>query len=406
MNVPRSILSEDDRLFMQREKSDDSILDYSRRFPAVSSRRGSTISKAKLPQQSAVSAFPLRVLPKLYFLEQLRREKLRSSRTNSPLSMAIFHIEDEVAIRPSASTAFLMSLQSMVRETDILAYVGKNLIALLLPDTSEEGAQELVRKIVNSHHRFKYSLNVVTYPDQLFEALQTEGQLRPDLVPFLLEESPKLGKADRMLKRGLDVVGALVGILFLLPLMVIMGIAIKLTSPGPIIFKQVRLGARGTPFVFYKFRSMYQDTDEQIHRNYIEKFIDGNHEETNQGTEEKPFYKMSGDPRITWVGRIIRKTSIDELPQLYNVLKGDMSLVGPRPPLPYEVKRYHAWHLRRILEMKPGITGLWQVSGRSETSFDEMVRLDLLYTRRWSIGLDLKLIARTVKTVVQCKGAA
>jgi lipopolysaccharide/colanic/teichoic acid biosynthesis glycosyltransferase len=165
------------------------------------------------------------------------------------------------------------------------------------------------------------------------------------------------------------------------------------------------VGEKGKRFSFYKFRSMYWNTDDRIHREYVANLIKGEHEGVNQGDGEKPLYKIKRDPRVTPVGKIIRKLSIDELPQLYNVLKGEMSLVGPRPPLPYEVEKYDSWHLRRILEVKPGITGLWQVDGRSTTSFDEMVRLDLRYARNWSVWLDLKILAKTIKAVLRPSGA-
>jgi lipopolysaccharide/colanic/teichoic acid biosynthesis glycosyltransferase len=145
--------------------------------------------------------------------------------------------------------------------------------------------------------------------------------------------------------------------------------------------------------------------DDQIHREYIQNFINGDHEKVNQGDAEKPLYKIKSDPRTTRVGRFIRKTSIDELPQFFNVLKGDMSLVGPRPPLPYEAEKYQSWHLRRILEMKPGITGLWQVEGRSKTGWDDTVRLDIRYIRHWSLMLDFKILFKTVKVVLRDRGA-
>jgi lipopolysaccharide/colanic/teichoic acid biosynthesis glycosyltransferase len=150
---------------------------------------------------------------------------------------------------------------------------------------------------------------------------------------------------------------------------------------------------------------MQSNVDDQIHREYVTNLINGDLEKINQGDEGTPFYKMKSDPRVTPVGRIIRKTSIDELPQFLNVLKGEMSLVGPRPPIPYEVEKYEPWHLRRILEVKPGITGLWQVDGRSTTSFDDMVRLDLRYVQNWSLWLDIKILLKTVKVLLLPKGA-
>jgi len=148
------------------------------------------------------------------------------------------------------------------------------------------------------------------------------------------------------------------------------------------------------------------NADDRIHREYVASLIKGDLQQINQGDVAKPIYKLKADPRVTPVGRIIRKTSLDELPQFFNVLKGDMSLVGPRPPLPYEVAQYQSWHLRRILDVRPGITGLWQVEGRSKTSFDDMVRLDIRYTRSWSLLLDLKLLFKTVKVVLKRDGAS
>jgi lipopolysaccharide/colanic/teichoic acid biosynthesis glycosyltransferase len=150
---------------------------------------------------------------------------------------------------------------------------------------------------------------------------------------------------------------------------------------------------------------MYSDVNDQIHREYVTDLIKGELEKINQGDKETPLYKMKSDPRVTPLGQIIRKTSIDELPQFLNVLKGEMSLVGPRPPIPYEVEKYKPWHLRRILEVKPGITGLWQVDGRSTTSFDDMVRLDLRYVQNWSLWLDIKILLKTVKVFLHFKGA-
>jgi lipopolysaccharide/colanic/teichoic acid biosynthesis glycosyltransferase len=189
------------------------------------------------------------------------------------------------------------------------------------------------------------------------------------------------------------------------PLMIVIAVAVKLSSPGPIIFKQQRVGRGGVPFKFYKFRSMRTDGDDSAHREYVAKLIAGKLNEINQGEADNPVYKMRGDKRITPIGKIIRKTSIDELPQLINVLKGEMSLVGPRPPIPYEAEKYESWHMRRLQEVRPGLTGLWQVEGRSKTSFDDMVRLDLRYIRNWSLWLDFKILFKTVAVVVRCDGA-
>jgi lipopolysaccharide/colanic/teichoic acid biosynthesis glycosyltransferase len=149
---------------------------------------------------------------------------------------------------------------------------------------------------------------------------------------------------------------------------------------------------------------MYFDSEDRIHQEYVTKLIRGDNSDVNNGSHESPYYKMKSDPRVTAVGKFIRRTGLDELPQLWNVIKGDMSLVGPRPPIPYEVKEYQNWHYRRVLEAKPGITGLWQVSGRNTTTFDDMVRLDIFYTQNWSLALDCKILAETFKTIFKAEG--
>jgi lipopolysaccharide/colanic/teichoic acid biosynthesis glycosyltransferase len=160
------------------------------------------------------------------------------------------------------------------------------------------------------------------------------------------------------------------------------------------------VGKGGTAFTFYKFRSMFCNADDRIHRDYVTSLIrNGGQRVDDKGEEKSTWTKLRYDPRVTPVGAVIRKTKLDELPQLFNVLKGDLSLVGPRPPLPYEVENYEAWHLRRILSVKPGITGIWQTEGRDDTTFDDMVRMDLRYIRTWSVLLDLKILIKTAIVV-------
>jgi len=194
-------------------------------------------------------------------------------------------------------------------------------------------------------------------------------------------------------KRLLDILGGVVGIILAGPIMVLAALAIKLDSKGPVLFKQVRAGRSGRKFTMYKFRSMVIDAEAKkaalMHLNEM----------------GGPVFKIKRDPRITAVGRFIRKTSIDELPQFFNIVMGDMSLVGPRPPLPSEVDDYEAWQRRR-LSVKPGLTGLWQVSGRNQVDFDEWMQLDLEYIDRWSLWLDIKILLKTVPTVLFHKGAS
>lgn len=190
-------------------------------------------------------------------------------------------------------------------------------------------------------------------------------------------------------KRALDIVGAALLLLILAPALILLAVLIKLDSRGPIIFRQTRLGRNGAPFTFLKFRGMVADAEAR------------KADLATQNDADGPLFKMRNDPRVTRVGRFIRKTSLDELPQLWNVLRGAMSLVGPRPPIPEEVAQYTPAQRDRLLA-KPGMTGLWQVSGRSNVTFTEMVRLDFQYLERWSIWLDLKILLLTA--IVVCRG--
>jgi lipopolysaccharide/colanic/teichoic acid biosynthesis glycosyltransferase len=186
--------------------------------------------------------------------------------------------------------------------------------------------------------------------------------------------------------------GAAVGLLLILPFLPVLALAIKLSSPGPVLYRSIRLGRSGEPFVFYKFRSMVDGAHES--RKYV----------LHMNEVDGPIFKITNDPRITRVGRFLRRSSLDEIPQLWNVLRGDMTLVGPRPPIPEEVEKYEPWQRRR-LDVKPGLTCLWQISGRSKLGFDEWMRLDIQYIRHQSFLLDVKIILRTLPAVVSRDGA-
>jgi lipopolysaccharide/colanic/teichoic acid biosynthesis glycosyltransferase len=217
-----------------------------------------------------------------------------------------------------------------------------------------------------------------------------DSKLYPELQPRLAKKHLHLG-----IKRAIDIAGSGVLLFITLPLMALIALVIKLTSEGPILFEQQRLGRFGARFKCLKFRTMYTNCDSKIHREYVQHYIAGNARSAERSDSPKALYKITHDPRITPIGRILRKTSLDEFPQFWNVLRGEMSLVGPRPPVPYEFEVYDIWHRRRVLELKPGVTGLWQVSGRNRTRFDEMVRLDLRYSQKWSLWLDLKILLAT-----------
>lgn len=204
--------------------------------------------------------------------------------------------------------------------------------------------------------------------------------------------SPRWASWQSGAKRAIDIAVAATLLLVLLPLFALIALLIKLDSRGPVLFRQVRSGKDGKPFVFLKFRSMVADAEQR--RAELEAL----------NNADGPIFKMRRDPRATRVGRVLRRTSLDELPQLWNVLRGDMSLVGPRPPLPDEVARYAPWQHGR-LAVRPGLTGLWQVSGRSLLGFEQMVMLDLEYIARWSLALDLRIVLRTIGAVLSMRGA-
>ena len=203
----------------------------------------------------------------------------------------------------------------------------------------------------------------------------------------------------------MDILGSLLALIFFSPIFLAATLAVKTTSRGPVFFRQTQIGQYGNSFVFLKFRSMYENSDAAVHKKYVQQLIAGKADKHPSNGNGQGVYKLTKDPRITRVGEFLRKTSLDELPQFLNVLNGEMSLVGPRPPIQYEVEAYDIWHRRRLLEAKPGITGLWQVSGRSRVKFDDMVRLDLQYARNWSPWMDIKILLRTPGAVVLGEGA-
>lgn len=368
------------------------------------SSHGTSESRPPSPIRVVAEEDAHRLLPRARFLKELHRERRRVDRSTAALSIVVFKPEgraDEATFNAELPTVLLRA----TRETDIVGWLDRRQIAVLLPDTDAAGAEAFVRKLALSISDPPIVAATGTYPDQLFAAIEGGRSELADFRSIFVEEGTANRTANYPLKRALDFVGALVCLVLASPLMLLAALAVRMSSPGPAIFCQTRLGLHGKPFVFYKFRSMYCDNDDRIHREFVNSLINGEHDAINQGDASNPSYKMKADPRITRVGSFIRRTSLDELPQLFNVLKGDMSLVGPRPALPYEVEKYRSWHLRRVLEVRPGITGLWQVEGRSRTTFDEMVRLDLRYVRTCTLWNDLRILAKTALAVLRRDGA-
>lgn len=235
--------------------------------------------------------------------------------------------------------------------------------------------------------------------------------VHPSLVwtrgkPLMELTAPSLQGQQLFLKRALDIVGSLAGLVLLAPVMAAIAIAIRLDSPGPVFFRQERIGVGGRRFRVWKFRTMAHGASDLVHRDLVTKMLAGDESGTQQAGEDgKGVFKLVNDTRVTKLGRFLRRTSLDEIPQLINVLAGAMSLVGPRPPVPYEFEAYDHWQFDR-LQVRPGMTGLWQVSGRNLLSYRQMCELDVDYVRRWSIWLDLKILAKTIPVVLFNSGRA
>lgn len=250
--------------------------------------------------------------------------------------------------------------------------------------------RNLINNTINTVRKYDVDIKIIP---EMYNFMTTSVQFnRTDAFPYMQVVKTPLRGINLFLKRLVDIVLSSIGILLCLPLLAITAVMIKIDSRGPIIFKQERIGKNGVPFSIYKFRSMVANAEQ-----LKEKLKDHNE-------ADGPVFKIKKDPRITRLGHILRKYSIDELPQLFNVLRGDMSLIGPRPPLPTEVEQYTDIHWRR-LDVRPGISGLWQVSGRSDISFEEWVNLDIYYIENWNIALDIKIFLRTIPVVLFGKGA-
>ncbi|MGA2443259.1 MAG: sugar transferase [Tepidisphaeraceae bacterium] len=273
---------------------------------------------------------------------------------------------------------------------------GRNVISALLNKVTKALTGTLTISQIN-----EIRLSFHVFPEN-WDKVSLGGDTKSDLYDDLLcENFPK--KLPLAAKRLMDIVGSLFALIVSLPVFFAIAIAIKLTSKGPVFFRQQRLGQHGRKFTFLKFRSMHVDSDATIHREYVKRFVANDN--ASQPSEGQPTYKLTVDPRVTPIGRFLRKSSLDELPQFLNVLKGEMSLVGPRPPVLYEAECYNLWHRARLSVANPGMTGLWQVDGRSRVKFDDMVRLDIRYAQSWSLWLDIKILLRTPMAVVSGNGA-
>ncbi len=339
------------------------------------------------------------------FQNVLMLERRRAERSRRPFVLLLIHSNNQNDPHRRILRQVLLSLVSNTRESDLIGWYREPVTLGIIFTEMGEGekaaiAGALLQKIESAllealgmDKASKLAISLHVFPedwDKENSGWVGDPKLYPELQPRLAKKHFHLA-----LKRGIDLAGSAALLLLTLPFMVLIALIVKFTSEGPVLFAQERLGQCGARFKCLKFRTMYTNCDSKIHREYVQQFIAGNAQAGQGANSGKALYKITGDPRVTPVGRFLRKTSLDEFPQFWNVLRGEMSLVGPRPPVPYEFEVYDIWHRRRVLELKPGVTGLWQVSGRNRTEFDEMVRLDLRYAREWSLWLDLKILFAT-----------
>ena len=354
------------------------------------------------------------VLVEEAFRRRIAIERKRTERSREPFLLMLLEAgSTENGESPDKTlTGIVAAMQSSTRETDVVGWyknhstVGVIFTGLVVSDKNSVLSTILGR--VSAALQQEVTLerfNQITFSFHFFpDDWDGDSSGRPSdpiLYPDLFIPSSDQRVLLRV-KRVMDIVGATLMLLACLPLFAAIALAVKLTSKGPILFRQDRIGQYGRRFTFLKFRSMRVNNDESEHKEYVKQLISGVADRVQTANGEG-VYKLVGDKRVTPIGKFLRKTSLDELPQFINVLRGDMSLVGPRPPVPYELAAYQTWHRRRVLQVKPGITGLWQVTGRSRVRFDDMVRLDLRYAISWSPWLDFKILLRTPAAVI--KGA-
>jgi lipopolysaccharide/colanic/teichoic acid biosynthesis glycosyltransferase len=348
---------------------------------------------------------PAPVFEESAFKRMLSLERRRCERTGAAFALMLVELPEALE---QPIDAIALDIAAAMRDTDITGwYRQSSTIGVILTALNGASCCTLESIVVP---RLMAVLSVHVPKEQ-------SARIRIALHPFPEEDGGGNGhgpnptfypededhvsgrKSFQLLKRIIDVTGSLAALILLAPLFLIIAAVIKLTSEGPVFFQQPRIGQFGRKFTFLKFRSMFTNNDPAIHREYIRNLID------KKVADSGGTFKIKNDPRVTPIGRFLRKSSLDELPQFVNVLRGEMSLVGPRPPIPYEFESYSLWHRRRILQARPGITGEWQVHGRSRTTFDEMVRMDLRYIENPSIWTDLKLLLKTPLAVITGNGA-
>jgi lipopolysaccharide/colanic/teichoic acid biosynthesis glycosyltransferase len=365
----------------------------------------------------SVSVGEREVVNEATFRRMISTERKRTERSRKPFLLMLLDTGNHLDSQKSgqALDRILSALLASTRETDITGWYKKwGTVGVLFTELeidAKNSIQDTILAKVSTTLQDKLTceqFSQISVSFHLFPDDWDDDIPGPPSNPALY---PDLSSRDQSrwflnaIKRMMDIVGSLIALIVCMPLFLIIALAIKASSKGPVFFRQQRVGRYGKRFVFLKFRSMYVNNDPSVHKRYVTTFIAGQAERNPSSRKGGGAYKLTSDDRITRVGALLRTKSLDELPQFLNVLKGDMSLVGPRPAIPYEVAAYQTWHRHRVLEAKPGITGMWQVNGRNRVKFDDMVRLDLRYAKSWSPWLDIKILIHTPRAVLMGEGA-
>lgn len=370
------------------------------------------------PLLEGVAAVERIPLEEEIFRRMIAIERKRTERSKAPFLLMLLEIVSEDGAKQNQKTLdrIAAALLASSRDTDLVgwyknkAIVGAMFTGLVVHDkrtvldtflTKVTGS---LREELTAHQFNQVSISFHLFPDDWDHdkpGRPSNAALYPDLTSH-----DKGRRSLLLIKRTIDVLGSASLLILFAPVFLAIALAVKASSKGPIFFRQQRVGRYGKTFTFLKFRSMYADNDASVHQEFVTRMIaSGLGPSSQKPAANQGVFKLTNDRRVTNIGKFLRRTSLDELPQFVNVLRGDMSLVGPRPPIPYELVAYQTWHRRRLLGVKPGITGLWQVVGRSRVQFDEMVRLDLRYASTWTPWLDIKILVRTPLAVIKGSGA-
>jgi len=345
------------------------------------------------------------VLSEKLFRDALVRERKRADRFEEAFVLVLVSLDRRNA-PPAQWKHCVETLSQTTLDADLVGWFEHGAVLGLIRSLEHRGPADTTATVAASIRKELLHWLTLDNMDWCSIRMEVYSPHSDAIPPVLLEGAGYRRKREEMArdaaKRALDIAGSTAFLIAFSPVFLFVSALVKLTSTGPVFFRQQRVGEDGRPFQMLKFRTMHVNADHTIHQQYVENFIQSS---GTSETRKNVVFKIVDDPRVTPLGHFLRRSSLDEFPQFWNVLTGEMSLVGPRPPLPYEVARYKGWHRRRVLEAKPGITGLWQITGRSRTTFDEMVRLDLRYAKNYSVWSDLKILLATPRAVISGKGA-